>query len=323
MGTSLDERLYVQQDVNWNVTAVVDESGVVQERYVYTPFGEVTYLEPDWDELTDSGIVWVYGHQGGRFEILVGVYNFRNRDLSPSLGRWVTPDPTEFEGSQGNFYNYVNNAPINNTDSSGLRTVTIHYYYNTNIDITVAMQQEVNRIFQDCIKRKADPGATLIIEWRRFSPAEYKKLKFGWWDNNNFDVGFDDRLLYNAAGQTGSNDFTINPDFIRTDARRHRLDYELAIATTIAHESGLHVIGGKTSHYHDSGYVDATIGKVGGVFSDEACCLIVSALDLEPEPVTEVVGTNVYGGPVFQTRNGRWYHGLLDGLANWGAGGNP
>jgi len=31
---TLSERLYVQQDANWNVTALVDSTGVVQERYI-------------------------------------------------------------------------------------------------------------------------------------------------------------------------------------------------------------------------------------------------------------------------------------------------
>ncbi len=32
------------QDANFNVTAVVDDSGEVVERYVYDPFGQVTVL---------------------------------------------------------------------------------------------------------------------------------------------------------------------------------------------------------------------------------------------------------------------------------------
>ena len=32
---SLDERVYVLQDANFNVTALVDDSGTVIERYVY------------------------------------------------------------------------------------------------------------------------------------------------------------------------------------------------------------------------------------------------------------------------------------------------
>ena len=36
---TLDERLWVVQDANFNVTAVVDDSGEVVERYIYDPFG--------------------------------------------------------------------------------------------------------------------------------------------------------------------------------------------------------------------------------------------------------------------------------------------
>ena len=36
---TLDERLYATQDANWNVVALTDTSGTVQERYAYSPFG--------------------------------------------------------------------------------------------------------------------------------------------------------------------------------------------------------------------------------------------------------------------------------------------
>jgi len=42
----------------------------------------------------------------------------------------------------------------------------------------------------------------------------------------------------------------------------------------------VHVIGGKTWHYHKEGYVDAKKAKIGGVFSDEACRRICKKLDL-------------------------------------------
>jgi hypothetical protein len=44
-GNGLEERLYVQHDANWNVTALVNTSGSVLERYVYDLCGAVTYLE--------------------------------------------------------------------------------------------------------------------------------------------------------------------------------------------------------------------------------------------------------------------------------------
>nr|WP_228499037.1 hypothetical protein [Thermogemmata fonticola] len=41
---TLDERLWVAQDANFNVTALVDDSGNVVERYIYDPFGQPTVL---------------------------------------------------------------------------------------------------------------------------------------------------------------------------------------------------------------------------------------------------------------------------------------
>lgn len=39
----------------------------------------------------------------------------------PSLGRWLTPDPIEYEGGDVNLYGFVSNEPTNATDPSGLR----------------------------------------------------------------------------------------------------------------------------------------------------------------------------------------------------------
>ena len=39
---TLDERLYAFQDPNWNVIALTDVSGDVQERYAYDAYGMPT-----------------------------------------------------------------------------------------------------------------------------------------------------------------------------------------------------------------------------------------------------------------------------------------
>jgi hypothetical protein len=64
---TLDERLWVVQDANYNVTVLLDNSGNVVERYIYDPFGSVTVLDADWTERSGSAFVWLYLHQGGRF----------------------------------------------------------------------------------------------------------------------------------------------------------------------------------------------------------------------------------------------------------------
>jgi YD repeat-containing protein len=41
-------RYYVQQDANWNVTAIVGTTGTVQERFVYDPYGAPSFWDSTW-----------------------------------------------------------------------------------------------------------------------------------------------------------------------------------------------------------------------------------------------------------------------------------
>ncbi|MGH7215344.1 MAG: hypothetical protein ACREIT_11330 [Tepidisphaeraceae bacterium] len=45
---TLDERIYVLQDANFNVTALVNASGSVIERYLYDAYGKRTVLDANW-----------------------------------------------------------------------------------------------------------------------------------------------------------------------------------------------------------------------------------------------------------------------------------
>src|SRR5262249_28468578 len=92
-GNGLEERLWVQQDANWNVTALTDSAGGVLERYLYDPSGVATVMTAGWVTRTASLYAWGILYQGGRQEALSGLLHFRNRELSPSLGRWVQNDP--------------------------------------------------------------------------------------------------------------------------------------------------------------------------------------------------------------------------------------
>ena len=108
---TLDERLYALQDANWNTMALVNSSGTVQERYTYTPFGQVTFRDGSGSTLSGSAKDWVFLHQGGE-RIAAGDYEFRNRVYGPSLGRWVSNDPLEFNAGDQNWYRAVGNNRV-------------------------------------------------------------------------------------------------------------------------------------------------------------------------------------------------------------------
>ncbi len=121
----LDERLYVQQDANWNVTAVANPSGAVLERYTYDPYGQPTAIDDDWTSYPGGQqagqLDWHYLHQGGRFfrfDASAGTYHFRNRDLSATLGRWMQQDPAGFVDGM-NLYGYEQANPSTLLDPFG------------------------------------------------------------------------------------------------------------------------------------------------------------------------------------------------------------
>ncbi len=66
-----------------------------------------------------SAFAWVYLHQGGRFDGASGLYHFRHRDYSPTLGRWTSLDPLRYAAGDVNLYRFVFNVPTVYTDPSG------------------------------------------------------------------------------------------------------------------------------------------------------------------------------------------------------------
>src|SRR5262249_35710825 len=127
------QRLYVQQDANFNVTGVVGWNPTLaiwepKERYVYDPYGKPTdqsgqnvgVLTADWTFGGACQFNWVYLHKGGRWDTASGLYNFRNRDLSPTLGRWMQADPIGYQENSYNLYQNQGNSPTNFLDPDGM-----------------------------------------------------------------------------------------------------------------------------------------------------------------------------------------------------------
>jgi hypothetical protein len=119
---TLDERLWVQQDANWNVTALVNGSGIVVERYAYDTYGAVTVYDASYTVRGGgSNYGWNILWQGMRFDPISASYKSRGRtDISPTLGRPFQLDPLRFGAGDVNLYRWEANAPSGNLDPSGL-----------------------------------------------------------------------------------------------------------------------------------------------------------------------------------------------------------
>jgi len=116
-----DERLYYLNDANMNVTALVNTSGTVVERYVYDPYGAVKVYSDDWSTVVTT---WAASKKnnirycGYFFDDESGLYNPRHRYYHPTLGRWTSRDPVEYSDSMG-LYEYVRALPVRGRDPWG------------------------------------------------------------------------------------------------------------------------------------------------------------------------------------------------------------
>lgn len=121
------EKFYYVTNTQYSVTAILDTSGDILERYEYTPYGQPTIYtgdggDGDWfdgDETTGSLTGNYYLFTGRRLDPETGLYHFRYRYYSAELGRFVSRDPIGYYDSM-NLYSYVFNSPTDFIDPFGL-----------------------------------------------------------------------------------------------------------------------------------------------------------------------------------------------------------
>jgi RHS repeat-associated protein len=113
-------RLWVQQDANWDVTAVADNTGAVAERYVYSPYGNVSAFDASWNLRNVSAYGWVYLYQGLRYDPALITYDARGRAYHPDLMRFLQNDPLGFAAGDADLYRAEGDSPTDRLDPSGL-----------------------------------------------------------------------------------------------------------------------------------------------------------------------------------------------------------
>jgi RHS repeat-associated protein len=106
------KRYYLAYDDLGSVRLVVDQAGLVVQRYDYDAWGNVTQVK-------DPAFDCPFGFAGGRTDPDTGLVRFRYRDYAPFMGRFTTRDPLGFVAGF-NPYAYVGNAPESRVDPLGL-----------------------------------------------------------------------------------------------------------------------------------------------------------------------------------------------------------
>ena len=118
--TTGSETLYALQDPNWNVCALVNASGVVQERMTYDSFGKPAFRNANFTAKTASSYNWTKTFTGQVYDSETGLMLYRNRYYHPALGRFITRDPIGYDASDVNLYRYVHNQCLDFVDFFGL-----------------------------------------------------------------------------------------------------------------------------------------------------------------------------------------------------------
>jgi RHS repeat-associated protein len=117
-------RVFYLADANYNVTALVNTSGQVLERYAYDPYGAAAIYKPDWSG-TQSPTLYnnTVLYTGKVLDVETGLYYYLARYYQPALGRFLASDPTGFAAGDANLYRYVRNSPTMFDDPSGMVTI--------------------------------------------------------------------------------------------------------------------------------------------------------------------------------------------------------
>ena len=94
-----------------STTHIANAGGALLESFHYDLYGKLT-------ETSAYGVVDLYA--GERWVNELGLYDLRNRFMSPELGRFLQTDPIGFKGDASNLYRYCHNDREDFSDPMGL-----------------------------------------------------------------------------------------------------------------------------------------------------------------------------------------------------------
>jgi RHS repeat-associated protein len=108
-GADFSNNRYLVADERGSVTAVTDGSGNPIQINSYDEYG--IPASTNLGRFQYTGQAWIPE---------IGMYSYKARIYSPTLGRFLQPDPIGYPDGPNN-YNYVLSDPVNGTDPSGYR----------------------------------------------------------------------------------------------------------------------------------------------------------------------------------------------------------
>jgi RHS repeat-associated protein len=119
---TLNQRLFSLQDGNWNIVALADTSGAVQQRVAYAAYGMLLFLNASFVASSNSKD-WETRVCGYRWDILTELFYVRFRYLNAALGVWNVNDLIGYLGGDPNTKQYSFLNPTTGIDPLGLLSI--------------------------------------------------------------------------------------------------------------------------------------------------------------------------------------------------------
>jgi RHS repeat-associated protein len=113
------QNVYYYQDELGSTSHIADTIGALIESYQYDVYGKPRVYNSSGVYQAGATPRAQFLQGGARWMSEIGLYDDRNRFMSPDLGRFIQPDPIGFKGDASNLYRYSHNDWANTTDPLG------------------------------------------------------------------------------------------------------------------------------------------------------------------------------------------------------------